>query len=125
MPYRRLPNTDQARIRSLKALVAKDDAYDAYHPVVSLKTLTAVRNFLPRFEAAQIYYAECYERQAKAAPVHHRNVQMARLYISHFTQVLNLATLPNEVRPSPRDSSGLAHLHHTLPDLATDASMPT
>ena len=60
MPYRRLPNTDQARIRSLKALVAKDEAYDAYHPVESLKHLTAVRNFHPRFEATLLYSAECY-----------------------------------------------------------------
>ena len=28
MPYRRLPNTDQARIRALKAAIEKADAYD-------------------------------------------------------------------------------------------------
>ena len=91
MPYRRLPNTDLARIRALRALADKGDAYDTYHPVVSLKTLTAIRNFLPKFEAARTYYAECYARQAKSAPSHQRNVRMARLYISHFIQVLNLA----------------------------------
>ena len=28
MPYRRLPNTDQARIRALKAVVVKGDIYN-------------------------------------------------------------------------------------------------
>lgn len=123
MPYRRLPNTDQARIRSLKALAAKDDAYDAYHPVVSLKTLTAIRNFLPKFEAAQTYYAECYARQVKAAPAHHKNVYMARLYISHFIQVLNLAVIRHEIRANQRDLYGLASLNNTLPDLSSEAAL--
>lgn len=123
MPYRRLPNTDLARIRALRALADKGDAYDTYHPVVSLKTLTAIRNFLPKFEAARTYYAECYARQAKSAPAHQRNVRMARLYISHFIQVLNLAMIRNEVRPAQRELYGLEHLKHTLPDLASEAAL--
>lgn len=46
MPYRRLPNTDQARIRALKAVVVKGDIYNVYDLAVSLKTLTDARNFL-------------------------------------------------------------------------------
>ena len=37
MPYRRLPNTDQARIRALKAVVVKGDIYNVYDLAVSLK----------------------------------------------------------------------------------------
>ena len=70
MPYRRLPNTDQARIRTLKAAVTKLDSSDAYHLAVELKSLISARNFLPRFEAAQNFYAECYARQAKAGKKH-------------------------------------------------------
>ena len=93
MPYRRLPNTDQARIRALKAVVVKGDIYNVYDLAVSLKTLTDARNFLMKFEAAQAYYAECFERQSKAGRKHQSNVKIARLYISHFIQVLNLAAL--------------------------------
>lgn len=39
MPYRRLPNTDQARIRALKTAVVKGDMCDVYDLPVSLKTL--------------------------------------------------------------------------------------
>lgn len=98
MPYRRLPNTDQARIRALKAVVAKADTHNLYDLAVSLKTLTEARNFLMRFEAAQSYYVQCFERQSQAGRKHQANVKMARLYISHFIQVLNLAVIRSEVR---------------------------
>lgn len=55
MPYRRLPNTDQARVRALKAAVEKGDLYSVRDLAISLKTLFEARNFLQRFEAAQIY----------------------------------------------------------------------
>lgn len=52
MPYRRLPNTDQARVRALKAAVEKGDVYNVRDLAISLKTLFEARNFLQRFEAA-------------------------------------------------------------------------
>ena len=45
-----------------------------------------------------VYDAECFERQAKAGRKHQSNVKIARLYISHFIQVLNLAVIRSEVR---------------------------
>ena len=60
MPYRRLPNTDQARVRALKAAVVKGDIYNVHELAISLKTLFDARNFLQKFEAAQNYYMQCY-----------------------------------------------------------------
>ena len=37
MPYRRLPNTDQARIRALKAAVGKGDVYNVSELAITLK----------------------------------------------------------------------------------------
>ena len=88
MPYRRLPNTDQARVRALKAAVEKGDVYNVRDLAISLKTLFEARNFLLKFEAAQIYYTQCYDNQSRASRKHQANVRMARLYISHFIQVL-------------------------------------
>ena len=98
MPYRRLPNTDQARVRALKAAVEKGDVYNVRDLAISLKTLFEARNFLQRFEAAQIYYTQCYENQSRASRKHQANVKTARLYISHFIQVLNLAVLRDEIK---------------------------
>ena len=47
MPYRRLPNTDQARIRALKAVVVKGDIYNVYDLAVSLNLSSTYKcNFL-------------------------------------------------------------------------------
>ena len=67
MPYRRLPNTDQARVRALKAAVEKGDVYNVRDLAISLKTLFEARNFLLKFEAAQIYYTQCYDSQSQAS----------------------------------------------------------
>lgn len=123
MPYRRLPNTDQARIRAMKAVVAKCGESGVIDPNVSLKTQQAVQNFLVRFEAAQSYYAECYERQARAASAHHRHVKMARLYISHFIQVLNLAVIRNEIRAIQKELYGLNVQETALPDLSSETAL--
>ena len=123
MPYRRLPNTDQARIRALKAVVAKADTHNLYDLAVSLKTLTEARNFLMRFEAAQAYYVQCFERQSQAGRKHQANVKMARLYISHFIQVLNLAVIRSEVRAAHKSYYGLPTDSSNVPDLSTEAAL--
>lgn len=123
MPYRRLPNTDQARIWALKAVVVKGDIYNVYDLAVSLKTLTDARNFLMKFEAAQAYYAECFERQSKAGRKHQSNVKIARLYISHFIQVLNLAVIRSEIRTAHKEYYGLDMKSNNVPDLSTETAL--
>ncbi len=121
MPYRRLPNTDQARVRALKAVVEKGEIYNVYDIAVSLKSLTEARNFLMKFEAAQRYYTQCYERQSEAGRKHQNKVKTARLYVSHFIQVLNLAAIRGEVRPEHKLLFGLERNNHNVPDLSTEA----
>lgn len=123
MPYRRLPNTDQARIRALKAAIEKADAYDnPYGIPFSFKALGAARNFLPRFEAAHLFYMECFDRQAAAGKKHQAHVKMARLYLSHFIQVLNLAVIRSEIRLSNKQYYGL-DAQNTLPDLSSEQAL--
>ena len=99
MPYRRLPNTDQARIRALKSAVGKGDVYNVNELAISLNTLSEARSFLSKFEIAHNYYVQCYDNQVKESPKPQSNVKTARLYISHFIQVLNLSVLRSEVKP--------------------------
>lgn len=122
MPYRRLPNTDQARVRALKSAVEKGDVYNVRDLAISLKTLFEARNFLMRFDAAQIYYMQCYQNQSKASRKHQANVKMARLYISHFIQVLNLAVLREEIKETHRGLYGLPDVNN-LPDLISEAAL--
>lgn len=115
MPYRRLPNTDQARVRALKTAVEKGELYNVRDLAITLKTLFEARNFLQRFEAAQIYYTQCYDNQSRASRKHQSNVKTARLYISHFIQVLNLAVLRDEIKVAHKNLYGLPDTN-TVPD---------
>ncbi|EOA59330.1 MULTISPECIES: hypothetical protein [Bacteroides] len=123
MPYRRLPNTDQARIRALKSVVGKGDVYNVNELAISLNTLSEARNFLSKFEIAHNYYAQCYDNQVKESPKHQSNVKTARLYISHFIQVLNLSVLRSEVKPIHKKLYCLPIDNYNVPDLTSEAAM--
>ena len=123
MPYRRLPNTDQASIRALKSAVGKGDAYNVNELAISLNTLSEARNFLSKFEIAHNYYAQCYDNQVKESPKHQSNVKTARLYISHFIQVLNLSVLRSEVKPIHKKLYCLPIDNYNVPDLTSEAAM--
>ncbi|NDW13406.1 hypothetical protein D0T50_10950 [Bacteroides sp. 214] len=123
MPYRRLPNTDQARLRALQTAVDRASASDMYTMVISLKTLTEARNFLKRFEGAQTYYKECYDNQAKASHRHQSSVRMARLYLSHFIQVLNMSVVRSEIKKKTKELYGLPEDNNNVPDLTSEAAI--
>lgn len=123
MPYRRLPNTDQARIRALSIAVEKGNSSNIYDTVVSLRTLMEARNFLKRFEAAHSYYKQCFDNQAGSSRKHQASVKMARLYVSHFIQVLNMAVLRSEIKKANKELYGLADDNFTLPDLTSESAI--
>lgn len=85
MPYRRLPNTDQARVRALKAAVEKGDVYNVRDLAISLKTLFEARNFLLKFEAAQIYYTQCYDNQSRASQASGKCADGTAVYIPFYS----------------------------------------
>ena len=107
---------------ALKAAVEKGDVYNVRDLAISLKTLFEARNFLLKFEAAQIYYTQCYDNQSRASRKHQANVRMARLYISHFIQVLNLAVLRDEIKPVHKELYDLPEAN-VVPDLLSEAAL--
>ena len=57
MPYRRLPKTDAARIKAMKTLLDKEDAFSSGSRVVSWKTLNDVQKAYDRFMTAYLLWA--------------------------------------------------------------------
>lgn len=123
MPYRRLPNTDQARIRALKLAVDKDDVYNMQELAISLKTMTEAKNFLTRFEGAQAYYKQCFDNQISSNRKYQGYIKIARLYVSHFIQVLNLAVLRSEIKEEAKKLYGLETGCYNVPDLTSEAAI--
>jgi hypothetical protein len=123
MPYRRLPNTDQARLRALTQAVEKGDNYDIHNLVISLNTLSEARNFLRKFVQAQNYYKLCFDNQAQSSKLHQPTVKMARLYVSHFIQVLNMAVQRSEIKPFYKEWYGLPLDNYNVPDLMAESAI--
>lgn len=123
MPYRRLPNTDQARIRAMEKLLEKIGMISVSEMAVSLNTISKIRGLLNRFRRLSEYYKACFDNQSKASRKHQENTKLARLYISHFIQVLNLAALRMEIKPAQKNYYGLQPNVHNVPDLISETAL--
>ena len=106
MPYRRLPNTDQARLRALKAALSKGVQLSPIDLAYSQKLYMRLKSFLPQFEQAIDQYNFSKDRQAKFGKLLVEQFKVSRLYISHFIQVLNLCIIRGEIKPEVRSSYG-------------------
>ena len=96
MPYRRLPNTDAARIRALETALNKEDFSDINNLPFSLNLRQKIEFFLPKFKTA-ITNSQCArEKQTVNSRKYGEYTRKAKLYISHFLQVLNFTIARGE-----------------------------
>ena len=89
MPYRRLPNTDQARLRALRTVIKQAGQQNFTQQVVTFKSIRDAENFLHVFEKQLFLYKQTLESQINANKQYQHILYNARMYISHFIQVLN------------------------------------
>jgi len=123
MPYRRLPNTDQARLRALRTAVQLSDKQNYASQVINYKTALEARNFLSVFEKQLIQYQHALDNQVSANKRYQQIVYNARIYISHFIQVLNLAVIRGDIKKDHKLFYQLDPNNHTVPDLTTEAAL--
>jgi len=97
MPYRRLPNTDQARLRTLRAILGASASQHG-DSVVSYKSQLEAKTWLQNFEQAISLYQQMYERQIASNKDFQEVFQNAKLYLSHFIQVLNMSIIRGEIK---------------------------
>ena len=123
MTYRRLPNTDLARIRALENAIEKEGARENNQLVLSYKIIQDARNFLEVFKRNNKLYNQCYEAQIKSSKKYQNHVKTIRIYISHFLQVLNMAVIRSEIKKENKLLYGLDINDYTVPDLSSEAAL--
>lgn len=123
MPYRRLPNTDQARLRALRTAIQEAEKQNFAGQVVNFKTLHEAQSYLSVFEKQLIQYQHTLENQVSANKRYQQIVHNARLYISHFIQVLNLAVIRSDIKKEHKLFYQLDPNIHNVPDLTTEAAL--
>lgn len=122
MPYRRLPNTDQARLRALKAALKKSQEELPNELLFCQKLKLEVQAFLPIFDQAVGQYVQSKEMQALYGRTLADSFKSARLYLSHFIQVYNMCILRGEINADTRSFFGL-NGNQSLPDMNTESQL--
>ncbi len=123
MPYRRLPNTDQARLRALKAALKKGMLLSPFDLAYSQKLFLELQSFLPQYEQAISQYNFSKERQAKYGKLLGDQFKITRLYVSHFIQVLNFCIIRGEIKSDARKLYGLSEDEKSVPELGTEQQL--
>ena len=121
MPAKKLPNTDDERIKALQVIINQDELIGAEDAILSVRELHDYRNMLLTFEGTCFCFKQAMEDESKADKAYVDLFKMAQLYISHFIQVLNLAIIRNEVKIENLAFYGLEGSNEfTVPDLSSE-----
>ncbi|MCK4880183.1 MAG: hypothetical protein KAS82_05970 [Bacteroidales bacterium] len=120
MPYRRLPNTDSARLKSLKSAYEKGKDLPPFKLAFSPNSLRKMQAALPQFENAISEHKNSLNLQTEKNREYQKRLKKVRLYISHFVQVVNLAIVRGDLAPDTRNYFGLEEDERKVPSLSTE-----
>ena len=123
MPYRRLPKTDQARLHALQRAVQQAGNASYNNQVINYRTLSEAQRFLMQFENQIAQYHANFDSKVSANRQYRHRVRNARMYISHFIQVLNLAVIRGEIKRQQKELYKLNPKSNALPDLTTEEGL--
>ena len=120
MPYRRLPNTDNSRLKALLKTYHKGKDIPPFKLAFSQSTYQRIVSFLPGFEKKILQQKAALSRQIERNKDYHMLLKKAKLYISHFIQVVNMAIQRGEISSSILDYYNLNGYAKKLPPLNSE-----
>ncbi|MCF8225243.1 MAG: hypothetical protein K9J30_05150 [Bacteroidales bacterium] len=120
MPYRRLPNTDNARIRAIKRAHEKGTELPPFKLAFSQSMYQKIKTLLPSFENSIIEYRNALNIHAEKNKDYQLLLKKAKLYISHFIQVIDMAITRGELSPDIRSYYKLNDKERKLPGLTSE-----
>ena len=120
MPYRRLPNTDSARMKSLKSAYEKGKDLPPFKLAFSPNSFRKMQAVLPQFENAISEHKNSLNLQADKNKEYQKRLKKVRLYISHFIQVVNLAIARGDLTPETRNYFAMGEDEKKVPSLSAE-----
>jgi len=125
MPYRRLPNTDKARIRSLETAINKMKNSEYYAPVLSPELFVKAEKKLAQFDDAVGRYLKSLDKQVSysKSESYQDRLKNAKMYVSHFLTVFNLCVKRGEIKASDREYYSIPVNSGEMPDMSTDIAV--
>ncbi len=123
MPYRRLPNTDAARIKALKTALDKGREFPPHKLAFSSKNIVRLQRFMPLFENNLQMYRQTMAAQNKKSRDYYEIAKKARTYLTHFIRVMNMAVFRGELPAETRAFYGLSTDDSTVPPLNSESEL--
>ncbi len=120
MPYRRLPNTDNARIKALKHAHDKGNELPPFKLAFSQSMFQKIKSTLPSFENSISEHKNSMNLHAEKNKEYQIRLKKAKLYISHFIQVIDMAIVRSDLPAEIRKYYGLNEEERKLPGLTTE-----
>lgn len=119
MPYRRLPTTDKARIRALNAALGKV-IKNEHKLAFSNHSVEELQNVKNNFENNLTQYELDTKLQSENIKQYKEAFDRAKMYVSHFIQVLLFASERGEINGGIKYYGNLASFEGKLPPLNTE-----
>ena len=123
MPYRRLPKTDIARIKTLKIVADFEKQYSFHDIPLSYNLLNRAKTQLSLFEHNQAMYVDNCKKWQTYNVKFRVAQQTIKTYISHFIQVYNLAVVRGELKKDSRNYYNLSPNTDALPPLNSEENI--
>ncbi len=121
MPYRRLPNTDTKRLKAIRTIISASEDLPTFKLPFSFKSLQQVKTILPNFEREIILQKEALKHQVSRQKEYAQSIKKARLYLSHFIQVMNMAIMRGDLPSNTLKFYGLKT--NRLPSLSSENNL--
>jgi hypothetical protein len=120
MPYRRLPNTDSSRMKSLKSAYEKGKVLPPFKLAFSANSFRKMQMLLPQFENAISEHKNSLNLQAEKNKEYQKRLKKVKLYISHFIQVVNMAISRGDLNPETRNYFAMGEDEKKVPSLTSE-----
>ena len=88
-----------------------------------MKTLSRARSAVEKFERLSLKYQQTLDTQVKANIAFQSKAKNARMYISHFIQVLYMSVMRAEIKPEHLELYGLQDANLIVPDLSSNEQL--
>jgi hypothetical protein len=120
MPYRRLPNTDASRIKSMKTALEKGKEVQPNRMAYSAKLFVNLQRFLPLFEHNIQLQRQAIASQYKKSKDYNEIARKSKIYLTHFIRVMNMAIYRGDLPAETRAYYGFPTNESNVPPLSTD-----
>jgi hypothetical protein len=123
MPYRRLPNTDLARLRALRIAFEKGKELPPFELAFTQATFQKVLSNMHIFEKVVQESRQAFNKQVEKSKDYGHLLKKVKLYLSHFIQVTNMAIARGDLSPADRDYFGFGNDQSRVPSFGSEGEV--